>query len=381
MLRFTTVFAVLALALASGGHAVPTAPCVVRASINFDESLWRTGSQPSLTFTVTSGRGPLEKSLAFLYVSEEPEAFTSSPWPPQFAGAVVGSGTLQVIVDRVPERGPINPFSRERFVQGVLRDAQTGLVTSVTNEAYLDIVYDSDPVTFELDFTNEDDRVTPLVNGQDLSTPPEFGVLVSLSALQPASGPPHFGPAIFDSASTGPNRLVDPDLLVDQGNLVILQENDVQSTPGIFASPDDAANGGSLVFEFTGFDVIEKVEPVSIDLVDIDGGSPRSTRVVLTDVLGGTRTYTVPPGWTRDITFEGSPGVGTLRLTTLAPQPGFMATATATETLGYIAGEVVRLEVDLGGSGALDNLVFRREADPDASAALDTAGPGRPRRR
>jgi len=380
MLRVPTTATILVLALAARGLAVPPAPAVAVGTIRFDEALWRTGSLPTLTFTVSAGRGPLEKSLCFVYVSELPQAFTSSPWPPQFAGAVVGSGSLQVVVDRQPERNPITPFSRERFVQGATYDAQTGALTSVTNEAYLDIVYDGVPETFLLDFETEDDFTTPLVNGQDLSTPPEFGVLISLSSAQPASGPPHFGPAAFDSTPGGPNRFVDPDLLVNQGNLLILQENATQPTPGIFALPDDAANGGTLIFDFTGFDVIEKVTPLALDLVDIDSGSPGPTFVILTDVLGGQRTYTVPGGWTRDITFQGQPGVGTLDLTTLAPQPGYLAQATANETLDFIAGEVVRLEVELGGSGAVDNLAFEREADPAATAA---PGPvvGGPRRR
>jgi hypothetical protein len=380
MLRVTTIGSLLFLTLAARG-VVPTVPAVAVGSIRFDESLWRTGSLPTLTFTVSAGRGPFEKSLAFLYISEEPEAFTSSTRAPQFAGSVVGSGTLQVVVDRSPERNPITPFSRELFVQGALFDARTGELASVTNEVYLDIVYDGEAETFALDFTSEDDFTTALVNGQDLSTPPEFGRLVSLSALQPPSGPLHFGPAIFDSAEDGPNRLVDPDLLVNQGNLVILQENGGQATPGIFTLPDDAAGGGTLVFEFTGFEFTEQVEPVSIDLVDIDSGSPRPTRVILTDVLGGTRVYTVPAGWTRDIVNDGRPGVGTLDLVTLAPQPGFLAAATASQSTDYVPGEVVRLEVELGGSGAIDDLVFRREADPGATGLVPQPVLGGPRRR
>jgi hypothetical protein len=371
----------LVVGFLTSGLSEPPAPRVAVGSLTFDEQFWRRGTLPTLTFTVSAGRGPLEKSIAFLYVSEEPQAFTTTPFGPQFVGEFVGSGSVQVVVDRKPERSPITSYSRERFVQGAVFDAHTGDLESVTNEVYLDIVYDGKPDQFAINFQTEDDFTTPLVNGQDLSTPPEFGVLFALSSLPASSGPAHFGPAIFNSTPGGPNNgSSDPDLLVNQGNVLILQENPGQLVAGIFGLPDDAANGGKLVFDFTGFQFIEKVEPVSLDLVDIDSGSPRPSRVVLTDVLGHTRTYLVPVGWTRDITFQGTPGVGTLDLTTLAAQPGYLSSATASESPGYIPGEIVRLEVEIGGSGALDNLVFRREADPD-SAPVKNPGPGRQRKR
>jgi len=351
---------------ARGMIGAPPAAVAV-GSVSFEQRIWGLGSLPTLTFSVTPRRGPLEKVLALLYVSEQPEAFLTSPFPPQMVGIVVPPASLQVVVDRQPERGPINAFSREKFVQGALFDANTGEFLGTTNEDYLDITYDAPPITYSIDFETEDDFTTPLVNGQDLSTPPEFGQLFSLSTLQPPSGAMHHGAAIFDSDPLGPNRFgQDLDLLVDSGNLVILQENGVQTTAGIFDKPDDAANGGTLVFDFTGFEFIEKVEPVSIVLVDIDTGSPGPTKVELTDVLGKKRSYTVPAGWTEDVSRDGGPGKRTLDLTSLADQPGFQATATASEATGYIPGEVVRLTVTFGGSGAVDDLVFRREADPGA---------------
>jgi hypothetical protein len=368
MIRVRTAGAVLLAGLFGNVSAGSAPSSLVTGSIRFNEGGWGVGSLPSLTFTVSPGRGGFGKVLAFLYVSEEPGAFLSSPFPPQFVGVLQPPASVSVVVDRTPERGPINAHSREKFVQGALFDPGTGLLLGATNEAYLDVHYDAAPVTYALDFETEDDFASSLVNGQDLSTPPEFGVLFSVSSLQPASGAHHFGPAIFDSSPSGPNQFSsDRDLLVDRGKLVILQENSAQTQPGIFDKPDDSANGGTLVFDFTGFDFIEKVEPVAVDLIDIDLGSPRATHVVLTDVLGATRTYDVPAGWTEDITREGPPGLRTLDLTTLAPQPGFIGTATAHETSDYIPGEVVRMEIDIGGSGAVDNLVFRREADPGSS--------------
>jgi hypothetical protein len=209
------------------------------------------------------------------------------------------------------------------------------------------------------------------VNGQDLSTPPEFGRLLSISSVQPVAGPRHQGPAIFDTDPNGPNaRSSDPDLLVGLGNAVILQENPGQRVPGLFDLPDDAANGGTLVFDFGPLDFIRKVEAVAIDLIDVDSAGA-GVKIFLTDALGRARTYSVPNGWTEDINTQGPPGFRTLDLTTLAPQPGFRSTATATSSPDFLASEVVRMEVELLGSAAIDNLVMRFEADP-----LDAADPG-----
>ncbi|MCI0637251.1 MAG: hypothetical protein L0206_25545 [Actinobacteria bacterium] len=45
-----------------------------------------------------------------------------------------------------------------------------------------------------------------------------------------------------------------------------------------------------------------------------------------------------------------------LDLTTLANQPGFGSVALATEDPGFAANDVVRIFVDVGGSGGVDNL-------------------------
>jgi hypothetical protein len=350
----------------SGLPGGASAPSVVTGEISFGERSWARGSLPTLTFTVSAGRGnPTDKVAAFVHFSEEPGAFYDpTPYPPTFVGLITVPGSATVVVHHPLERGPINPHSHEGFVQGSLRDWLTGELLHVTNEEYLDIVYETGTAEFNLDFETEDDGSTPLLDGQDLSTPPEFGNLVSLDSLQPTSGPHHFGPAIFDSDSDSPNAFGDDlDLLVDSGNVLILQENGQQERPGFF-KPDDAANGGTLVFDFTGFDFTEQVEPVSIDLIDIDLGSPNGATVILTDVLDHTRVFSVPAGWTEDITREGPPGVRTLDLTTLDPQPGFLGQATVNEMQRYVPGEVVRMEVVLGGSGAVDNIVFRQEAGP-----------------
>ena len=202
------------------------------------------------------------------------------------------------------------------------------------------------PIT--LDFETEDDFATPLVNGQDVSTPPEFGEVVAIS-----SDGNNQGAAAFDTDPNGPNGGgPDPDLLVDLGNVLILQSNDdpEQTVDGIFDTPNDSAAGGSLVFDF-----VYPSELFAIDLIDIESAE---AIVTLIDGEGRMRVYFVPAGWTTDINSEGPPGFGTLDLTTLDDQPGESATATATEDAGFDPSDVLRLEVFLGGSGATDNIVL-----------------------
>ncbi|MFT5283862.1 MAG: hypothetical protein ACI8TQ_000012 [Planctomycetota bacterium] len=66
----------------------------------------------------------------------------------------------------------------------------------------------------------------------------------------------------------------------------------------------------------------------------------------------------VPAGWTDDLT-QGPTAAGTLDLTSLAPQPGLLASATALESFCFKPDGVTRLEVLFSGSAALDNLTFR----------------------
>lgn len=158
--------------------------------------------------------------------------------------------------------------------------------------------------------------------------------------------------AVLDS-STGP-ALQDPDLLVGSGNILILQTDaDLRECPpasGVYCSHNDDEDGGTLRFAFN-----TTSRANSIDLVDIDASDPASS-VVLIDLRGNTRTYTVPSNWTGDFVTDGPPGMGTLDLTTLAPQPGFGSVATASEQDGFAADAVVRVHVHLGGSGGIDNL-------------------------
>lgn len=219
--------------------------------------------------------------------------------------------------------------------------------------------------TLVLDFETEDDGVTPLVNGQEVTTPPAFGNVVAISA----SGP-NWGPAIFDSDPAGPNAGgPDPDLLVDLGNVLILQEDPTQTTPWLFDLPDDALLGGTLRFDF-----LEPAELLSIDLIDVCPGPPlQDVTVELVDQALKTRTYHVPGGWTGDVPAL-PPGHGTLDLTTLAPQPGLQATATAAQDRGFDASGVVSLRVHFASSGAVDRLELRTGTAPRTRPALPSQG-------
>lgn len=223
-----------------------------------------------------------------------------------------------------------------------------------------------------LDFETEDDFTTPLVNGQDVSTPPEFGNLVAIT-----SSGANAGAAIFDSTPFGPNDpSQDRDLLVGRGNVLILQTeaNTTQTFPGVFDRPNDDSDGGTLTFTFT-----SAVEPRSLALIDIDSRAAEASMVVLTDRHGNVRVHSIPPGWTGDLLVDGV-GWRTLDLTTLAPQPGFASTATAIEDGGFQRDGVVALELRLGGSGALDELCWRPTAPATRSGprTRGTSGVGLP---
>jgi hypothetical protein len=160
--------------------------------------------------------------------------------------------------------------------------------------------------------------------------------------------------AILDSTN-GP-AFQDPDLLVGKGNILILQTDaDLTECPpasGIYCTHNDDENGGRLSFAFN-----VPVSPSDLVLIDIDASDPTST-VVLTDSNGKTRTYTVPGNWTGDKVTDGPPGYRTLSLTTLANQPGFGSTATASEQAGFDPDAVIRIDVNLGGSGGVDDLTW-----------------------
>ncbi len=238
-----------------------------------------------------------------------------------------------------------------------------------------------------LDFSTEDDFATALINGQIVDpafdgADLEFGNLVNISSIQLGSGG-HLGVTVFDSTPGGPNAAGgDPDLLVDTGNILILQNDEFSATSVdgsvglIYNTPDDEKDfidRGAIVFDF-----LSPVFMGSIDIIDANGGFLAD--VILFDSGGDTRTYNVPAMWTFDINTCGAacpPGQGydTLDLTTLLPQVGEAgAIATAAQDLGFTPTDVVRMEVHLIGnpsSGGIDNVVFTPE--PSTGLLLSAA--------
>ena len=201
-----------------------------------------------------------------------------------------------------------------------------------------------------IDFETEDDGVTPLLNGQSVSTPPEFGRLVKIT-----SAGQNAGPSIFDSTPGGPNDpSINSDMLVGHGNMLLLQDNahGSQSSPGIFSAPTDDPQGGDLIFDF-----LAPVDPRSILLADINPPPNQGATLFLTDENGRTRTYAIDPGWTGTY---GNAGPWKLDLTTTQPQPGNGTPrwARATEDAGFLQNRVVKLVFRNTGYGAIDELTF-----------------------
>ncbi|HEX6885420.1 MAG TPA: integrin alpha [Planctomycetota bacterium] len=195
----------------------------------------------------------------------------------------------------------------------------------------------------------DDPERTPLENGRSLAARPGFTRAFTLEGTGA-----NLGPALFDSSPAGPNDpSQDRDLLVAKGHVLILQNSGApaQSSPGTFDRPNDDQDGGRLVFRFPA-----PARALALDLVDVDLGTQQRVQVGLVDAAGHTRVYHVPGGWTEDLLLHGAPAWRTLDLETLAPQPGFAAVATAAEDPGFDAAAVVRIEVELGSSGAVDEL-------------------------
>ena len=252
----------------------------------------------------------------------------------------------------------------------------------------------------------------PEGNGNQLIPVSNFFTITS-------TGNDHVGAAIFDTTPrftdglgvSGPNSfpipadadIADPDLLVNTGNVLILQEDNQiagrdtrRDGDGnlIFRQPDDDVHPGSIVFDFN-----EAVTAISIDLVDFNGGA--SGEVTLSDIAGNQRVLTVPEEFTYDLAEvledtegdrlgDGDPsndpveGFATLVFGELGPQfgegrldeNGDEIQTTVVDTGDFDINQVVTIEVAFGGpnpSGAIDNLVF---AVPEPSSAILLAGFG-----
>lgn len=216
-----------------------------------------------------------------------------------------------------------------------------------------------------VDFST-DDNGNPIVNGQQIANDnAEFFTDFQLSSTSTDG----LLSAAFDSSVGGPNDpSQDTDLIVGLGNVLIFQNDDAPAiTAGVFDSPNDSTDSGTWTFDFaSGLRPSPVVELLDITLIDIDGSASMS--IVLTDLSNNTRTYTVPSNWTNDV--DNSPdGYDTLDLTSLVAQLGEGGASTSVvEDAGFDATGVVRLDVSLRGSGAIDNVRFQGDLFPTPGA-------------
>ncbi len=202
-----------------------------------------------------------------------------------------------------------------------------------------------------------------LVNGQDLSTPPEFGPVFSIRSRGGA------GAAIFDSDQVGPNAgapTSERDLLVGLGNVLIVQHRRFsdQDVAGIFDQPNDAVLGGRITFDFA-----NPVELLSVKLVDAD---ELRGRVTLVDSDGRKRVYRIGRGFSRDIVADGPLGYQVLDLSKLGIQVGEGGgRAKGREMSGFDPTRVEEMRWTIRGSGAIDDLLIGDViSTPEPGAAL-----------
>ncbi len=169
------------------------------------------------------------------------------------------------------------------------------------------------------------------------------------------------GIAAFDSNL--PPGTLDDDLLAGLGNILYLQNDDSPAIGGAlsgrgnsFVSPNDERNFpiGSIIFDF-----VMPYEMLSIDIVDAD--RLFGADVIMTDLGGTTRTYAVPANWSNEP--PAPVGFETLDLQSQTAQPGEGgATVPVPTDIGdFDVTKVIEMEIEFRGSGAIDNLNFRRD--------------------
>jgi hypothetical protein len=206
-----------------------------------------------------------------------------------------------------------------------------------------------------------------LGNGQMINEPFEASPFVDIT-----SSGNNLGAAIFNSDPAGPNAgSADDDLLVDLGNLLILQDSRHPNTMGdFFVHPNDANVGGTLTFSFAA-----PVKLLAIDLVDIDKKGAMTLSLI--DGKGLERVYSVPEYWTNEV--PTLMGFDTLSLTTLPDQFGEGPSpipATAFEMTEFNEADVRSLVIAFSGPGAVDNLLFVPEPGNALLVAIGIIGLG-----
>ncbi len=207
----------------------------------------------------------------------------------------------------------------------------------------------AETVTFDF----SDDFATPLTNGAAVNTPAAFGNVFNLS-----SSGPNLGSAIFDSTPAGPNAATgDSDLLLDTGNILILQSNNAatQTVSGVFDTPNDSSLGGIMSFDFAPANFA--VELQSIDVLDIDLGT--TVAFTLTDSMNRTRRIYLGHNFTGDI-MNGDIGMTTVDFGGAEQESPNIAGlfSDVTDQSGFDLADIATLEIEIEGSAAIDNLVF-----------------------
>lgn len=155
----------------------------------------------------------------------------------------------------------------------------------------------------------------------------------------------------FDS-TVSPGSTSDPDLTgppwsnnnsTQLGNLLIIQENNTGIGDGIADNPDDQAGGNPGFFEF---EFAESIDAFGFDLIDVENG----------EVAGGKVVF-----------FNGANAVGTVQFSDLGLTTGNNSLNVVSPINGANANlssdTFTRVQIHLGGSGAVDNIVFRN-SDP-----------------
>lgn len=142
------------------------------------------------------------------------------------------------------------------------------------------------------------------------------------------------------------------------GNMLVLQENSAGCATGLCSQPDDEGGrpAGSLSFLFDA-----PVSEVGFDLVDIEGNSLESGSIslLLTDGEGSEKWVEIPFS-----TFLDESDLGNNTANRIEP---FQAAQWAGDDADLTG--IATLKINLGGSGAVDNVRFEPVPEP-ASALL-----------
>lgn len=209
-------------------------------------------------------------------------------------------------------------------------------------------------------------------NGQIIDNEYSVSHGVTISANNIGGGPDLV--VIFDttpSDTTSSNFGADPDLIgnfdniypnshnqglpddYDPGNVLIIQENSSGCGADICTRPDDEGSrpAGSISFEFA-----QAIELLSLDFFDIETAEDNSQLINRIDVWDATTNAVTTVGYTPD---TGGDNLWAQVLFSSAVNPALR--------------NVGRIDVYMGGSGAIDNLTYSVVPVPSAVWLFGTA--------